>query len=91
MDWNKLQKIRGIQGNSDYGITVSVYENYAAVGSYKENVDGGADRGAVYVYKFNGIEWIFDKTMTDACYGSGKKRSGFLIFKVFFHPCTSIQ
>lgn len=47
--------------NDYYGTTVSIYEDYAAVGSpnYDDSING-TNCGTVYVYRFYGGQWTLD-------------------------------
>ena len=52
-DFNFLQKLNGtLENNAYFGIYVSLYGDYLAVGAYGESL-GGTNRGAAYVFKRN--------------------------------------
>ncbi|MCG8408979.1 MAG: hypothetical protein MI923_27555 [Phycisphaerales bacterium] len=45
--------------NANFGRAVAIDGNYAVVGAYLED-SVGANGGAVYVYRYNGSEWLID-------------------------------
>ena len=61
-----------------FGRSVSIYGDWAAVGSYLEDVGGNVDQGAVYMYHFDGANWSLDTTL-HASDGSAEDFFGYSI------------
>jgi hypothetical protein len=57
--WNETSKLLASDGeaNDNFGLNVSIFGDTAMVGSPKDD-DNGTNAGAVYVYRFNGTEWV---------------------------------
>ncbi|KPA12838.1 PKD domain-containing protein [Candidatus Magnetomorum sp. HK-1] len=56
--WSESIKLSATDGAADdyFGYAVSISDNYALVGAYKED-DKGSDAGAAYIYKRQGSHW----------------------------------
>jgi hypothetical protein len=51
------------QVGARFGSAVSIKGNYMIVGAPTEDVEGDINRGAAYVYVFNGNSWSFEKRL----------------------------
>ena len=47
--------------NDWFGVSVSIYGDYAAVGSRYDDNENGTDAGGVYVFKRSGVDWLEQK------------------------------
>lgn len=56
--WQLIQKLVGADTGQDdqFGISVAISGDTIAIGSYLDD-DGGGDRGAVYIFDYNGTSW----------------------------------
>ena len=73
-DWVQEQKLLAFDGaaNDEFGKALSVNGDTAFVGSFLDD-DNGADSGSVYVFRYNGINWVFEQKLraTDGDAGDG--------------------
>jgi hypothetical protein len=58
--WEQQQKLIAADGadSARFGYSVSISGNYAIVGAPLATVGGSIDRGAAYIYFFNGASWV---------------------------------
>ena len=58
--WNQKQKL--MPSNTDeynhFGLSVSIYEDYAIIGADWDDNENGVDAGAAYIFKRDGSTWI---------------------------------
>lgn len=64
--WVLSQKIFAYDAapQRNFGYSVAVYNNFAAIGC-KDNVNGTMS-GSVYIYEFNGTQWVFKQKLLPA-------------------------
>jgi len=64
-DWNQSAKLTPVDGaaNDGFGFSVSLADDRAFV-SARFNAEGGVAAGAVYVFEFNGTNWIETAKLT---------------------------
>ena len=76
-NWVEEDKLIASDGEAgDYfGITISIEENYALVGAYREDNSNGVDAGSAYVFKQNGTNWT-EEAKIIASDGSDEDRFG---------------
>jgi len=71
--WVEEQKLTASDAgaNNQFGWTVSVRGDMAVVGSPDDNCAAGASCGSVYVYRFNGTNWVEEQKLTPTDAGVG--------------------
>ncbi|WP_338766988.1 choice-of-anchor D domain-containing protein [Bernardetia sp. ABR2-2B] len=52
------------QAGADFGQAVAIDGNIAIVGAYVENTADGSSAGAVYIYRFDGADWLIEQRIT---------------------------
>ena len=64
--WSDPQKLTPANGASGdgFGHSVAISGDYILVGSYKHDLTGKDDAGAVYVYKKGALSWEYQKKIT---------------------------
>jgi hypothetical protein len=64
--WIQYQKITDVNGaaNDNFGISVSIFGNYAIVGAYFDYGPNG-ERGSASIYQLNGGIWVLMNKITD--------------------------
>ncbi|MCK5261624.1 MAG: FG-GAP repeat protein [Thermoplasmatales archaeon] len=72
--WYEEQKLVPSDGagGDRFGVTVSIDNEYAVVGSFKNAVNG-VRKGAVYVYKRYGTTWVEEQKLVASDGGAGDK------------------
>ena len=45
----------------NFGRAISIYGNSIAVGASRKSINGNVDQGKVYMYKWNGTNWMLDQ------------------------------
>ena len=65
MDWIEEQKLTASDGvmNDEFGYSVSLDGDVLVVGSWADD-DNGDESGSVYVYRFDGADWIEEDKLT---------------------------
>jgi len=66
--WNLLQKITATDSaiNNQFGTFVKIHNNQLFISSINYlngNADPNSNAGKVYVYSFNGTQWVFNQTL----------------------------
>jgi len=67
-NWVLMQKLTDPAGagNDGFGISVSIFGNYAIVGAYLDNAGTNVDQGSVSIYQNSGSTWLLMQKLTDA-------------------------
>jgi len=62
--WNQARKLVPFDSNpgSTFGNACAIDGNFLAVTSWRDNPSGN-DSGSVYVWRFDGVEWLFDQKL----------------------------
>lgn len=60
------QKLTGsdVAADDGYGVSVSLREDVAVVGAWRDDCQAGADCGSAYVYRFDGSTWVEEQKLT---------------------------
>jgi hypothetical protein len=51
------------QDFSDFGYSIAISSDLALIGAPTEPIEGDTDRGVVYFFKFNGVNWVEQATL----------------------------
>ncbi len=64
--WAEEQKLTASDGaNYDYfGVSVSIDEDYAIIGAYRDDNSNGNDAGSAYIFKRTGTSWAEEQKLT---------------------------
>jgi subtilisin family serine protease len=64
--WVQEQKLTASDARADdnFGYSVSISGNVAAIGAHGDDCPGGGDCGAAYIYRFNGSAWVEEVKLT---------------------------
>ncbi len=65
--WVEMQKITASDGiaSDEFGNSVAIFGNWAIVGASKADFNGNFDRGASYIYHYNGSSWVEHQKIID--------------------------
>jgi hypothetical protein len=63
-----MQKITDATGaaNDNFGTSVSIYGNYAIIGSNEDDIGANSNQGSASIYQWNGSSWVLMQKITDA-------------------------
>jgi hypothetical protein len=63
--WVETQKLMPLNGENfnDIGYAIAISGDLALIGAPGETIEGDINRGAVYFFKFNGVNWVEQATL----------------------------
>jgi len=72
-NWIEQQKLIADDGvlSDEFGTSVTIHGTWAAVAAPRADFGGNTNRGAVYVFQFNGVEWVQTQKIIDVNGGNG--------------------
>lgn len=75
VSWVQQQKIAASDGaaNDNFGISVSMFGNFAVVGAASDDIGIYTDQGSAYIFFYNGSSWVQTQKLAHASGGSGDR------------------
>ena len=66
-NWVLMQQIVDATGGPDdwFGVSVSISDDRAIVGAYKDDIGSSTDQGSASIYQYNGTNWVLMQKVTD--------------------------